>query len=148
MRGEPRAGVLNRAQALEQEPRPHQQNETQRYLRDDEAPAQYRSPASAHHPARFRLQRGDQVDLAALQRGYQPEKNSRDQANARAHDEHAPIDLTWQPHRDATSRREQQRQQVATPVCDQEPTRRRDCRQDQPLREQLFQQPSAAGADR
>ena len=146
--GETRAGILNPAQALEQQTGSHQQNETQRHLHQHQARSHQPSPASTHHAARFGLQRGSEIDLAGLHGGNQPEQQRGDQANAGAQGEHAPIDFARQIHPPAAARREQQHEQVAAPVRQQESAGRGERRENHSFGEKLLQQPAASGADR
>ena len=118
MSTEPGAGASNGPQALEQEPRAHQQHETKRYLQHDQASAHERSPASAHHPARFRLQRGSQVDFTALDRRHQPEEHSEIRQTpvlrTRTRQSISPGSLIETPPRDGSSSGSRLRHQFAT----------------------------------
>ena len=75
------------------------------------------------------------------------EHQRRDQANAGAEHQHAPIDLALQVRDNAGRGGKEDDQQVAAPVGDRQSADCGNRRQDQAFGEQLLQQASVTGAD-
>ncbi len=97
---------LNAAQALEEEARADQQNETQGDLRHYEGGTGEGAPAAADDCAGVGFQRGREIDAAGVHGGNEPEEQGGKQADAGAEGEDAPIDFTGQGHGEAAARRQ------------------------------------------
>ncbi len=148
LRGETWVECANSLQALHEETCSDQQEKAERHLENNQTRAEPGvSVAAADNTGHFGLQRAGEIDFAGLNRGNQAEQQSRDETNAGAEREHAPIDFAGQSHGNAGARGEKQNEGVTAPVRDEESAGRGESREDEAFGDQLLQEPATVGAD-
>src|SRR5207248_6988990 len=87
------AGVSHFVKALQKQPGPGKENETERDLDEYESRAQPRSTAAGNDTAAIPLERSRKIDVTRVNRRHEREHQSCEDANSGARCEHSPINL-------------------------------------------------------